>query len=71
VKFEPNGSWEYDTDIPAHEEESNPDGGAIDSNPYGLLAGESSRIVADAGANALLSVGNPQGKVSTTPFRTR
>jgi len=42
--------------ISAYETANNPDGGAFDSNPYGLLAEPGSAFVADAGGNALLEV---------------
>jgi len=50
-------------DIYAYEVAVNPGGGPIDSNPYGLLAGNG-RIVTDAGVNALLRVSR-RGDVST------
>jgi hypothetical protein len=43
-------------DVSAYERDVNPAGGPIDSNPFGVLALPSVRLVADAGANALLSV---------------
>jgi hypothetical protein len=56
--------WRVVADISAHEAETNPAGGPIDSNPYGLLAQAGARIVADAGANAVLRVA-ANGDVST------
>ncbi|MBA3428643.1 MAG: ScyD/ScyE family protein, partial [Actinobacteria bacterium] len=50
-------------DLAAYEEATNPAGGPIDSNPYGLLALSRQQIVADAGANAVFSVAG--GAVST------
>lgn len=41
-------------DLAAFEATANPDGGEPDSNPYGLAINGSKRIVADAGANALV-----------------
>jgi sugar lactone lactonase YvrE len=41
-------------DIAGHEAANNPDGGPVDSNPYGILALPGGRLVTDAGANALL-----------------
>ncbi len=53
----PMGSYRYGTDISGFEAAANPDGGEVDSNPYGLLAlPDDVKIVADAGANALLKV---------------
>lgn len=43
-------------DIAAFEGTDNPDGGANDSNIFGLLAEPGQRFVADAGGNALLQV---------------
>ena len=50
----PNGRWRPLVDIAAHETRNNPAGGPVDSNPYGVLALPGRRIVADAGANALI-----------------
>lgn len=47
-----------------YESAANPDGGIIDSNPYGLLAEPGSRVVADTGATALLRVA-ANGAIST------
>ena len=38
VRFQPNGKWSFEEDLSAFEGSDNPDGGAHDSNPYGLLA---------------------------------
>jgi hypothetical protein len=57
-------AWRVVADISAHEVETNPAGGPIDTNPYGLLAQAGARVVADAGANALLRVA-ANGDVST------
>jgi sugar lactone lactonase YvrE len=51
-------------DVSAYERDVNPAGGPLDSNPFGLLVLPTLRIVADAGANALLSV-TPSGLVNT------
>lgn len=50
-------------DISAYEQANNPDGGAVDTNPYGLEAQPSEWAVADAGANALIRA-RPNGKTS-------
>jgi sugar lactone lactonase YvrE len=50
----PNGLAFPVSDIAANEARQNPAGGRIDSNPYGVLVLEGRRIVADAGANALV-----------------
>ncbi|MEQ1758766.1 MAG: ScyD/ScyE family protein [Vicinamibacterales bacterium] len=51
-------------DVAAYETDVNPAGGLIDTNPFGLLLLPNLRIVADAGANALLTVA-PSGLVNT------
>jgi hypothetical protein len=59
-----SGGWQPIADVAAYEFTTNPGGGVIDSNPYGVLAEPGSRVVADAGANALLRVA-ANGDVST------
>jgi len=59
-----SGGWRPVADIAAYEFAANPGGGSLDSNPYGLLAESGSRVVADAGANALLRVA-ANGDIST------
>jgi hypothetical protein len=51
-----SGQWQVVSDVAAHEFASNPAGGPLDSNPFGVLAEPGGRLVADAGANALFSV---------------
>lgn len=51
------GQWSYALDISDHEISSNPDSNQIDSNPFGLRVLSDHAIVADAGANALLEIG--------------
>jgi hypothetical protein len=60
----PSGTWHTETDISAHEQETNPDGGALDSNPYGILKSGLDYLVADAGANDLVAV-HPNHKIDT------
>lgn len=52
----PSGSYKVLADVSAHELAFNPAGGPVDTNPYGLVALPGRRIVADAGANALIEV---------------
>jgi hypothetical protein len=59
-----SGGWRPVADVAAYEFAANPGGGPLDSNPYGLLAEPGSRVVADAGANALLRVA-ANGDIST------
>ena len=51
-----SGSWEAVGDLVAHEAAHNPDGGVLDTNPYGIFARANQWIVADAGGNDLLRV---------------
>ena len=51
-----SGKWKVVADVALHEFEENPAGGPVDSNPFGVLAEPGGRLVADAGANALLRV---------------
>jgi hypothetical protein len=52
----PGGTYRMVADISAHEAANNPAGGNVDSNPYAVVAQPGRRIVADAGANALIEV---------------
>ncbi len=61
----PNGKVKMLANITAHEEAEDPDGVGADSNPYGVaFLDDGSRLVADAGANALFQVW-PDGMVET------
>jgi DNA-binding beta-propeller fold protein YncE len=51
-----SGKWRVVADILEHEEDENPAGGAVDTNPYAVLAEPGARIVVDAGGNSLLHV---------------
>jgi hypothetical protein len=64
VKVLPNGQWSYVLDLSIYEATANPDGGAIDTNPYGLLVRPDRGVFTDAGANALLRI-DPNGTIST------
>jgi hypothetical protein len=66
VHMPASGRWRPVADIAAYEFAVNPGGGPPDPNPnpYGLLAEPGSRVVADAGTNALLRVA-ANGNVST------
>jgi sugar lactone lactonase YvrE len=59
-------------DVAGYETDSNPDGAALDSNPFSLVpAAESAMVVSDAGGNALLNV-TAAGEISTlTIFQNR
>jgi hypothetical protein len=64
IQFTPGGQYRVVADIGSHEAESNPSGGPIDSNAFGLLAQAGTLLVADAGANAVV-IARPNGDVST------
>jgi sugar lactone lactonase YvrE len=59
----PSGQWRVVGDVSAFELATNPAGGPIDSNPYGVLAEPGETFVTDAGGNSLLRV-SPSGQVS-------
>lgn len=54
----PEGLYFPVADIAGNEARHNPAGGRIDTNPYGVLVLANRRIVADAGANALIESGS-------------
>ena len=54
VAFHEDGGWQNFIDIAGYEGVANPDGGALDSNPYALFAYGDGFVVADAGGNDLL-----------------
>lgn len=64
VRVSPNGQWTEVLDLSAHEAANNPDGGAVDSNPYGLRLLANGAVYTDAGANALIQI-SPNGVQST------
>jgi hypothetical protein len=55
----PNGQYTAVSDVAGNELRHNPAGGRIDSNPYGGVALPGRRVVADAGANALVAFSAP------------
>jgi glucose/arabinose dehydrogenase len=57
VRFQPNGKWSFEEDLSAFEERENPDGGGLDSNPFGLLALPGRRVFTDAGGNSIVAIG--------------
>ena len=56
IRLTPNGKWSLEADISTFEATNNPDGGPVDSNPYGVLAEAGQQFVTDAGGNSLLEV---------------
>jgi len=63
LSVQPSGKWHVTADVAAFEGSSNPGGGALDSNPFGLLNEPGGLFVVDAGGNSLLQV-RPNGDVS-------
>jgi hypothetical protein len=65
AKLKGKGKWRLGPDITAFEAAANPDGGPVDSNPYGILGQKNKRaLVTDAGGNDLLQVGKKKKGVS-------
>jgi hypothetical protein len=56
VRINSIGQPETLLDLSAYEVAANPDGGAIDSNPFGLEITSSGAFYADAGANAVMRI---------------
>jgi hypothetical protein len=56
VRMTGSGGVEDVADLTGYEARRNPDGGAVDSNPYGLLRLRGRSVVTDAGGNSLLRV---------------
>lgn len=71
LRVTPDGAWRVDADISAYEGANNPAGGPVDTNPYGVAADGGARIVADAGANALLRVAANGGLELMATFPSR
>jgi hypothetical protein len=68
------GKFSVLADVSGYERSHNPDGGAFDSNPFGLLAlSDGGWLVADAGGNDLLRVGTDYSvsMVATFPSRPK
>ena len=63
-----SGKWRVVADIVQHEVDENPAGGPVDSNPFGVLAEPGGRLVADAGANALLRIAANGGVETVAVF---
>jgi hypothetical protein len=73
ARFSPSGAVTFEVDVSDHEKQANPDGGPVESNPFGLLEGAGRQVVTDAAGNTLLQVG-PTGAISTRavfPSRTQ
>jgi hypothetical protein len=64
LKLSASGEIKEVADPVTYEAAHNPDGGLVDSNPYGVLALPGRQIVADAGGNSVLEV-DANGEIST------
>jgi hypothetical protein len=64
LKISASGQIHEIADPVSYEAAFNPDGGLVDSNPYGVLALSGRQIIADAGGNSVLEVA-ANGTVST------
>lgn len=64
LKVSASGKIKQIADPVSYEAANNPDGGLVDSNPYGVLALPGRQIVADAGGNTVLEVA-ANGAMST------
>jgi hypothetical protein len=67
VRFQPNGKWSFLEDLAGFEAVANPDLGALDSNPYGLLALPRRQVFTDAGGNSLNAVA-ANGSITNLAF---
>ena len=56
LRVQPSGHWSVVADVSEFEGSSNPAGGPVDSNPFGLLNEAGTQFVTDAGGNSLLQV---------------
>jgi hypothetical protein len=64
ARIERSGGATFIADLGAYERANNPDGGPLDTNPYGLLAVPDGHVLTDAGGNSMLHV-DWNGDVST------
>jgi len=64
ARFNPSGKFSLDADAGAYEAATNPDGGALDTNPYGILALPGKVVYTDAGGNSLNQV-TANGRITT------
>lgn len=64
LQVTPAGQWHVIADISAHEAAENPAGGAIETNPFAVLAEPGARLVTDAAGNSLLRVA-ASGRIRT------
>lgn len=62
------GQYVVESDVTAFEASNNPDGGPLDSNPYGLLVEPGGRYLTDAGGNALVDATSNGGLAALGVF---
>jgi len=71
VQILSNGQWADVLDLASHEVATNPAGGTVDSNPYGLQMLTNSAVFADAGANAIIGIAGSGAMSTLAVFPTR
>ena len=71
AQVEPSGEWRFVADLGAYEALNNPDGGALDTNPYGLLEVPGGSVVTDAGGNSLVRVADDGDMSTLAVFQSR
>lgn len=71
VRIDSNGQWSDVLDLAAYEAAANPDGGAVDSNPYGLLMQSGGLLFTDAGGNAIVRVASTGAMSTVAAFPNR
>jgi hypothetical protein len=72
VHMSASGNWRIVADIAQFEADQNPDGGAVDSDPFGILVEPGGAVVTDSGANDLVRI-DANGQISllaTFPSRS-
>ncbi len=67
----PSRGWRSVNDVSGYESTANPDGGAIDSNPYAVLALPGKQIVVDAGGNSLVQIDAYGNRTTLAVFPNR
>jgi hypothetical protein len=70
IQLAPSGHWKVVADVAEVEGDANPDGGIVDSNPYGVLVEPGEIHVVDAGGNSLLRAGMDKRVLPIATFPT-
>jgi hypothetical protein len=64
IRVKPDGAWSAVADLGTYEQNANPDGRQLDTNPFAVLTSPGGEtVVTDSGANSLLRVDN-HGNIS-------